>query len=256
MCEKNIHKHPTLPKGTRLLKDIGERIKYVRDEICKISRADMAIKLGISAGTIQNYENGHREPPATFVVNLALSTGVSLNWLLLGKGLITDNVSIDYEPQGNYHTLADIKDTNGNIVDLDEFVFIPRYGVKAAAGHGATITDEAPTFSMAFSRYWIENILRAYPSDLSVINVKGDSMEGILNDKDTILIDHSQTNGDGLFVLRISGDLLVKRVQVLPENRLSIISANPAYNTFNISSNYTGDDFVIIGKVVWFGRTL
>lgn len=82
----------------------------------------------------------------------------------------------------------------GNPVDLSEFVFIPRYDVRAAAGHGAWNDDEKPQFTMAFRRYWIDNFLRVSAKDLSVISVKGDSMEGVLNDRDSILVNHADND--------------------------------------------------------------
>ncbi|WP_390894862.1 S24 family peptidase [Microvirgula aerodenitrificans] len=147
------------------------------------------------------------------------------------------------------------QDTLGNPVDLEEFVFVPRYNLQASAGYGAAVDGEKPVFSMAFRRYWIVNYLHADPHDLSVISVKGDSMEGVLNDKDVILINRSDTSAtSGLFVLRIDGDLVVKRVQRLPGSILKVTSANEAYEPFTVDINNPPSDFSVVGRVVWFGR--
>ncbi len=149
------------------------------------------------------------------------------------------------------------RDTLGNPVDLGEFVFIPRYNLQAAAGYGASADDEKPVFSMAFRKYWIDNYLRADPHNLSVISVTGDSMEGVLNQRDVILVNHAECNpGAGLFVVRMDGDLIVKRVQRLPGNRLEVSSANEAYKPFEVDMNNMSADFEIIGRVVWFGRQI
>lgn len=146
-------------------------------------------------------------------------------------------------------------DTLGNPVDLEEFVFVPRFNLKAAAGHGSATEGEKPVFSMAFRKYWIEHYLRADPRDLSVISVKGDSMEGVLNDRDVILVNSADNEpGTGLYVLRLDGDLIVKRVQRIPGGRLKVLSANEAYEPFEVDLNRPTDDFAIIGRVVWFGR--
>jgi phage repressor protein C with HTH and peptisase S24 domain len=224
----------------------------------KEARSVTAEKLGVSLVSIQNYENGTREPSATFVVNFAKMAGVSLEWLLLGEGQMlkqaaSDVASVSGSDSGHCVCL----DTLGNPVDLDEFVFIPRYNLKAAAGHGATTEGEKPMFSMAFRRYWVENYLRATPTDLSVISVKGDSMEGVLNDRDVILLNTSDTQASsGLYVLRVDGDLVVKRVQRLPGGILRVISANEAYATFDVDLNNPPADFGVIGRVVWYGRQI
>lgn len=150
-----------------------------------------------------------------------------------------------------------VQDTLGNPVDLDEFVFVPRYNLQAAAGYGASTDGEKPVFSMAFRKYWITNYLHADPKDLSVISVKGDSMEGVLNQRDVILVNHAECNpGSGLYVVRLDGDLIVKLLQRLPGGRLTVNSANAAYHPFEVDLNNPPDDFEVIGRVVWFGRQI
>lgn len=112
-------------------------------------------------------------------------------------------------------------------------------------------------FAMAFRRYWIENYVTRDIRNLSVISVKGDSMEGVLNDGDTILINHGQTTPrDGLYVLRLNENLLVKRLQLIPGGIVNVISANEAYPTFEIDLKNPTDDVAIIGRVEWFGRSI
>ena len=174
--------------------------------------------------------------------------GCSIDWLLTGEG----------SPFPDSEALkATATDTLGNPVDIDEFVFVPRYDIQAAAGHGQLVGDEQPIFAMAFRRYWIENYVTRDIKNLSVISVKGDSMEGVLNDGDTILINHGQTMPrDGLYVLRLNENLLVKRLQLIPGGIVNVISANEAYPTFEIDLKNPTDDVAIIGRVEWFGRSI
>ena len=79
-------------------------------------------------------------------------------------------------------------------------------------------------------------------------------MAGVFNDKDTILVDHTQTTPhDGLYAIRLGNEVFVKRVQRQP-SKLLVISANPAYPPFEIDMER--DDFAIIGRIVWLGRLL
>ena len=174
--------------------------------------------------------------------------GCSIDWLLTGEG----SPFPDSEAPK-----ATATDTLGNPVDIDEFVFVPRYDIQAAAGHGQLVGDEQPMFAMAFRRYWIEIYVTRDIKNLSVISVKGDSMEGVLNDGDTILINHGQTTPrDGLYVLRLNENLLVKRLQLIPGGIVNVISANEAYPTFEIDLKNPTDDVAIIGRVEWFGRSI
>ena len=70
---------------------LGERLRTIRDVVLKEARGVTAEKLGVSLVTLQNYENGTRDPSATFVVSFAELAGVSLNWLLLGQGPMLKN---------------------------------------------------------------------------------------------------------------------------------------------------------------------
>ena len=129
---------------------------------------------------------------------------------------------------------------------------------KNKPGNGHPVDLEEPLFCMAFRRYWIENYVTTDIKQLSVIAVKGDSMEGVLNDGDNILVNHAATTPrDGLFVLRINNDLMVKRVQSLP-GKLLITSANPAYTPFEIdlAKNKDNEEAAIVGRVEWFGRAI
>lgn len=231
--------------------ELGGRIRAVRDLVARMSRDDFAQHLQMTRSSLQLYEENKREPKPSLLRAMAAKFGIGAGWLLTGEGpMRQERTETDTAP-------CACLDTLGNPVDLEEFVFIPRYNLQASAGHGATTDGEKPVFSMAFRRYWIANYLHADPHDLSVISVKGDSMEGVLNDKDVILINRSDTYAaSGLFVLRIDGDLVVKRVQRLPGGMLEISSANEAYKPFSVDSHNPPDDFSIIGRVVWFGRQI
>ena len=61
---------------------------------------------------------------------------------------------------------------------------------------------------------------------------------------------------NGLYVLRIGEELIVKRTQTLPGNHLLVSSANEAYQPFELDLADETSGVEIIGKVVWFGRQI
>lgn len=233
-----------------------DRLKFLWPHGAKPS--DIYNKIEMSASGFNRVWKEGAIPTADYLVKIQEVTGCDLNWLLTGKGLpYLDKARPENAgafPVSN--TGSGAVDTLGNPVDLREFVFIPRYSVEAAAGHGQAVNDEKPLFCMAFRRYWIENYVTRQTDKLSVIAVKGDSMEGILNHGDNILINHAETEPrDGLYVLRIGNDLFVKNIQRLP-GRLLVKSANPLYEPFEIDLTADNTDTAIIGRVEWFGRTV
>lgn len=80
-------------------------------------------------------------------------------------------------------------------------------------------------------------------------------MEPTLRPGDMMLIvkQGAQPVTDGIYVVRLEGTLLVKRLQRLPGNALNVSSDNPAYKPFIIDRKSDGD-FAIVGRVIWAGR--
>lgn len=212
-------------------------------------QAKIAKDIGMTIAGFSRIWNEEGLPKAEILKKIKELKGCSIDWLLTGEG--------EPFPHATKGGCAAVSDTLGNPVDTEEFVFVPRYAVEAAAGHGRFVENETPSFTMAFRRYWLESYITRDVKQLSVISVKGDSMEGVLNDGDTILVNHSYTAPrDGLYVLRINENLLVKRLQLMPGNIVRVISANEAYPAFEINLQDKTDDVSIIGRVEWFGRTV
>jgi transcriptional regulator with XRE-family HTH domain len=66
----------------RLKKKLPERIAEVRGDR---SQRQFARDLGVFQQNVNRYENG-TTPHTDFLLTLAVKEGVSLDWLLLGKG--------------------------------------------------------------------------------------------------------------------------------------------------------------------------
>lgn len=215
------------------------------------SEASFARAAGVSQTGLNRIVQGGF-PTLPLLVAIADTAGVSVEWLATGRG--SESSLANARAEGATDAIVD---TLGNPVDISEFVFIPRFNVKAAAWHGAAVEDERPPLAMAFRRYWIDNFLGVKPKNLAVIAVKGDSMEGILSNRDVILVNQADClPGTGLYVLRMDGELFVKRVQRLPGGTLEISSANEAYRPFAIDMTSPPNDFEVIGRVVWAGRQM
>ena len=256
--------------------------------------SELARQAGIAPPSAQRWIDGESDPKMSNLLRLADAANVNLLWLATGQGpMFASGANRLKEHQASYNVseqdegrrllqqrLAETKNTLNNIrkaergeptgegcafdvkgrpVDIDEFVFIPLYEVALSAGHGAWADDIPPKSTLAFRRDWLEAFVTTDFNNLSVVMVKGDSMAGVLNDKDAILVDHSRTEAsDGLYALRIGNEIFVKRVQRLP-HALLITSENPQYKPFEVplqNGDSSDSSVSIIGKVVWLGRAL
>lgn len=141
-------------------------------------------------------------------------------------------------------------------VNDDGLVSIPRLDVRASAGAGALDSDDRRLGRIGFDTAWLRRLGLGggRPGRLSVIRVDGDSMSPTLSDGDEILVDRDDGAGslrDGIYVLRIEGTLVVKRLAVGPGGRLSVRSDNDAYPGWPDLDPGSVD---VVGRVAWFGR--
>jgi len=138
-----------------------------------------------------------------------------------------------------------------------DFVLVPRLDVGASAGPGALPGEERATASLAFHSEWLRRNAGGNASALSVITVTGDSMVPTLSDGDEILVnaaDAAERLRDGIYVLRVEGAVMVKRLAINPAGRtFTIRSDNPAYPPWE---GCDLESVAIIGRVIWMSRRI
>ncbi len=126
----------------------------------------------------------------------------------------------------------------------NQWLSVPRLETEAAAGAGSE-GDDTAIGHLCFAPGW----LRAQgfdPAHLSAIAVRGDSMEGTLADGDEILVDTRAAQlRSGVHVVRVDGQLLVKRLQA--ERPGTLISDNGIYPPVERDPG----EVEVIGRVVW-----
>lgn len=139
---------------------------------------------------------------------------------------------------------------------LPSVVAVPRLALGASAGVGSLDDDERAAGALAFDAGWLRH-MGVRPQRVSIIRVDGESMAPTLNDGDDIMVDHDDAADrlrDGIYVLRLDGVLMVKRVAMGPlRGRFSVLSDNAHYPDWADIDPALVD---IVGRVVWTGRRL
>lgn len=139
----------------------------------------------------------------------------------------------------------------------DRLAPVHRLDLRAAAGAGAFVGEERPIAHIAFDPAWLRRVARGRPEKLALIRVAGDSMAPTLGDGDDILVDRGDRADrlrDGIYVLRLEGTLIVKRL-VMGRDRaeVTIRSDNPAWPDLPLRP---ASELDLVGRVVWTGRRL
>ena len=136
-------------------------------------------------------------------------------------------------------------------------VEVPVLDVRASAGYGAIAESENRQTCFGFDERWLKKLTPSRSSSLSIVTVRGDSMEPTLSDGDEVLVDasdHASRLRDGIYALRSEDILVVKRVALKPGGKqITIGSDNPAYPTW---SDVDRGSVHFVGRVIWFGRAL
>lgn len=126
--------------------------------------------------------------------------------------------------------------------------------VEPSASGSLVVSKTTQNSAMCFSEKFILETLSTNPTKIRQFCITCDSMQPTLQISDTLLIDTgTQTiTGAGLYLIFDGNNLKPRRLELLGQNRAFIGADNPRYVNFETSPN----EIVIVGKVVWLGRTV
>lgn len=132
---------------------------------------------------------------------------------------------------------------------------IPKLDVLASAGSGQISNGEQLAGRVDFDEGWLRK-MGADPAYVSLIRVKGDSMEPTLADGDDIMVDEraaARPIRPGIHVIRKDEQIFVKRLKPGKSGHISVHSDNAAHPAWSDSDAM---DITVIGRVIWVGREL
>lgn len=132
------------------------------------SMADVARRLGIPHATVRNYYNG-RLPAADVLIKIARASGVSLDWLLLGRGEMyagdTAKVDIGRFIENKISDIIAEKLATTGRETIHDLGTIDDFDVEAAV-----VRLDDPSLVM---QEWFRHAGREYPQDYGVVFFRG-----------------------------------------------------------------------------------
>ncbi|RUR46225.1 XRE family transcriptional regulator [Vreelandella populi] len=214
---------------------IGIRLREERVRL-GFSQTELGDIAGITKNTQMLYESEKRVPKADYLSALD-AIGVNTHYVLTGNRSISPNVES---------------------IDLAEgMAAIPMYDIEAAAGAGRSFEGEPIKTTLQFPRSEL-TALGLDPMQIVGVQVRGDSMQGTLDDGDWALVNRANRDPkqEGVFLLLVSGERRIKRLQRLAGGALYLISDNELYQPEMIKPQDMGDLEILgrceirIGRVV------
>ncbi len=193
---------------------------------------ELANIIGISTSSIYSAKRRNSVPPR-WVLKLAQKNNFDVNWLMTGKG----------EP---------------HIDNEIAYRSVPMVEARLSAGGGSLDVGTEAIDHIPFSLDWLHR--KGVPDKMVMFRTTGDSMEPIISDGDTVLVDMSRkdiTNGR-IYAVSIDDAIVLKRVEKIEGqsnqiNQIKLISENCLYPP-EIHSEERAQGIRIIGKMIWSSR--
>lgn len=133
----------------------------------------------------------------------------------------------------------------------DGFTAIGRFDARFSMGPGSLVSDHPePMGYWMVETQWLNGLSKALPSELAIVRVAGDSMQGTFFDGDWVLIDRTQRrlSREGIYAIRVGDDAWVKRISVnIKTKQIRVLSDN---NTTPAQPEVDEEDLEIIGRVI------
>ena len=229
----------------------GERLADARKR-AGLSQVGLAVALGdrYDQTMISHVEGNRRVLRADGLTNAARELLVSTDYLL---GL-TDNPTPAARLAAKVSELEDA----GALATSDSHEFRPvllTQGTGIAAGAGANADDEHVLGSLAFRDEWLRRH-HLNPAQCRVIEVTGHSMKPTLEHRAVILVDFQRTvrRHNKIFAVRAEDGPIVKRLRHADGKGWRLVSDND--NKHRYPTVPWPKDAVVLGQVMWTGRTL
>lgn len=209
-----------------------------------LNSAQFADTIGFSPGLISLVLNGKSPATDKFIKAVCFKFKLSEEWLKTGEGPMKSDVELSPSEEESAVVAK---------ASSEEFVTIPRFSDRISAGGGLVPINEVD-IKVAFRKDWI--LKKGDPRKMSLISVKGDSMEPTLMTDDLVLINHGHNHLDpqgGIYAIALDDCILIKRLQmVYPSGLVKVISDNNRYD----STELPLEQVRINGRVIWFGREI
>jgi phage repressor protein C with HTH and peptisase S24 domain len=210
--------------------EFRRRLRLIMQQFGSV--ADLARAVGVSDNAIYKWVSGRGQPSMISLVNLARAARVSIEWLATGQ---------------------DAPKSEARGAESAEYVYLPRNSVRSSVGRGAVQSRQIVDY-LAFKTEWLRRRFGVDPKNLMLVEAVSDSMSPTIDEGDLVLADlrDPRFRHDGIYVLRASGELSIKRIQRRPDGKLIIRNDNAAYEPAVVAS----ENASIVGHVIWIAGRL
>ena len=193
-----------------LVQDIVDRMKQV---VCVSKDVDLAEALGLSRSNPAVWKIRDRIPFAECMA-IAEKHGVSLDWLVLGRGVPEIDAPTTSAPVPDVSSEKEAAYVELHAFEMPDFL----------SADSSQLLARVPSV-------WIERerLSASEPIDPMAMRYVGNNMAPTIVDGDVLIVDRRPRDVDGLYVMRLGDSIRIKRVQRTHGGALHLINDNPKY---------------------------
>lgn len=143
-------------------------------------------------------------------------------------------------------------------IDNLDIYEIPQFETGGAMGSGLLLRDQPGVIqSWHVNSEWIQKNIKSHTgaANLCIVTGFGDSMKGMFNSGDPLVVDRGVTSVDydAVYFFRVGDEGFIKRLQRIPGEGLRVLSENKKYESWTIRD---GMEFEVFGRVLkaWQGE--
>ncbi len=247
------------------MQNLYNRIEYIIKNNSKkpnVSLYEFAKSVGTNPTKFAEIKSGKVK---TLSQNIALEIskqyGFSFKWILTGEGEMYEKQNpIKKELERTFDSYSEIEKTfkfpktttNDEYNHLMSTITLDHIGIKPSCGTGTSVYDNAEIVPVTLGLKLIQNVFKVSdPKKLKLFTASGDSMETTIYDCDLLLVDENRQdyNNGGIFIITINNEWYCKRLRLMLNGDLEIISDNPKYGT-EIKHPDDEIEIKVIGKVI------
>lgn len=225
----------------------------------KLTQKELADKMGVSQGTIGQYETKKGEigkdgkekktanPSLDKIPDMAEILDLDVTSFFPSHPELKNQI-VKKELKNNFEKYAHLIPAE---YGLKNVVFLSKSDMLIGAGsEGAYDLDLFnKETKIAVDRSFIKGL---DPKNLKLFEVVGDSMQPEYDEGDLAIVDMVNFRGDfikigGIYVVRVGDVVYVKRVEFLPKGAIKLISLNAKYG--DLYPHKEGYEYEILGKV-------
>ena len=225
------------PRLNEAMDTLAKRVKFAR-KFRKLSQDQLAELSGLRQPDISKIERGEILK-TTGLLALARALQCSPNWLDTGDGE------------------SELVEAEGHLQKPDELV-IPQFKTGGSMGSGLLLRDQPGVIrGWSVNQEWLSKNIKSHTgaNNLCIVTGFGDSMKGMFNSGDPLVVDRGVTTVefDAVYFFRVGDEGFIKRLQRIPGEGLRVLSENKKYESWTIRP---GMDFEVFGRVLkaWQGE--